>query len=137
MTAEAASPLLTEYTRVQDTLALRVAERALGGMLDSAAVGSDEDDPWLVRAALVGALAKAWVATGDARYREYGRAMAQHLARDALAPRFADREAFILQRLMLAGATLGEPRIVLRARARFDVLLRHAYAKGWGVRHTF
>jgi uncharacterized protein YyaL (SSP411 family) len=137
MTAEAASLLLTEYTRAHDTLALRVAERALDGMLDSAAVGSDEDDPRLVRAALAGALAKAWVATGDARYREYGRAMAQQLARDAPSPRFADREAFIMERLMLAGATLGEPKIVLRARARFDVLLRHAYAKGWGVRHTF
>ncbi|HTI04168.1 MAG TPA: DUF255 domain-containing protein [Gemmatimonadales bacterium] len=135
--AEAASLLLTAYAQGRDTLALRVAERALAVRLDTGAVrGDDDDPPRLVRAALAGALAKAWVVTGDVRYRESGRAIVRELAREADPTLYADREAFIMERLMLASATLGEPAIEARARAAIDVLLRRAYAKGWGVRHS-
>lgn len=151
--AEAASLLLSESARDQDTLALRVAERALDLMIDTtpaqgqgprAAGGLGDDPPQLVRAALAGALAKAWVVTADARYRDAGRALVLRLARDLPnaavgdrdAPLFADRAAFVLERLMLASATLGEPAALARARAALDVLLRRAYAKGWGVRHA-
>ena len=80
--------------------------------------------------------------TGDARYRESGRALVRAIARelpdvaslsgDAV---FADQQAFIIENAMLAAATLGETAVETHARAALDVLLQRAYARGWGVRH--
>jgi uncharacterized protein YyaL (SSP411 family) len=143
MHVEAASLLLTEYARLRDTNALAVARRALDLMLDTANVAAGDDSPQLVRAALIGALAKGWVVTGDARYRDAGRALVRALARRlpdqaSLAGEvtFADQQAFIIERAMLAAAALGEPDEEARVRAALDVLLQRSYAKGWGVRHT-
>jgi len=140
---EATSLLLTEYARFRDTNALTVARRALDLMLDTANMAAGDDAPQLVRAALIGALAKAWVVTSDARYRDSGRALLRALARelpdvaslsgDAV---FADQQAFIMENAMLAAATLGEAAVETRARAAFDMLLQRSYARGWGVRHT-
>jgi uncharacterized protein YyaL (SSP411 family) len=139
---EAASLLLTEYARNRDTSALAVARRALELMLDSRNVAAGDDTPRLVRAALIGALAKAWVVTGEQRYRDSGRVLVRVLARqlpdiaslagDAV---FADQQAYIIEHTMLAAATLGEPAVETRARAALDVLVQRAYARGWGVRH--
>jgi len=144
MHVEAASLLLTEYARDRDTLGLTVARGALDLMLDTTAIAVAEDPPRLVRAALVGALAKAWVVTGESRYREAGRALVRDLAHElhdlaALtgeAAVFADQEAYIVENLILAAATLGEPSVEKRARAALDVLLQRTYARGWGVRHA-
>lgn len=132
----AASLLLTEYARSRDSSALAVARRALDLMLDTANVAAGDDSPRLVRAALVGALARGWVVTGDERYRESGRGFVNALA-PLLATRevFADQQAFILENTMLAAATLDVPAVETSARAALDILLQRAYAKGWGVRH--
>jgi uncharacterized protein YyaL (SSP411 family) len=142
--AEAVSLLLTEYARYRDTVALAVARRALDLLLDTAAAAAAEDPPRLVRAALVGTLARGWVVTGDARYRDAGRTLVRGLARQlpdvasltAEGAVFADQQAFVVEHLMLAAATLGEPSVETRARAALDVLLQRAYARGWGVRHS-
>ena len=143
MHVEAASLLLTEYARSRDTSTLAVARRALDLMLDSSNVAAGDDAPRLVRAALIGALAKGWVVTGDARYRDSGRTLLRALARElpdvaSLAGEavFADQQAFIMENAMLAAATLGEAAVETRARAAFDMLLQRSYARGWGVRHT-
>jgi len=140
---EAASLLLTEYARFRDTNALAVARRALDLMLDSANVAAGEDPPRVVRAALIGGLAKGWIVTGAQRYRDAGRTLVRALAQqlpdvaslsgDAV---FADQQSYVIENLMLAAATLGEPEVETRARAALDVLLQRAYARGWGVRHT-
>ena len=142
MHAEATSLLLTEYARESDTVSLAVARRALDVMLDSAETGGagGEDPPRLARAALLGALAKAWVVTGDGRYRDAGRALARALARElphagdrAL---FADQESFVIASVVLAAATFGEGAAEQRAREALDALLQRMYAHGWGVRHS-
>lgn len=140
---EAASLLLTEYARSRDTAALAVARRALDLMLDSANAAAGDDAPRLVRAALIGALAQAWVVTGEPRYREAGRDLVRALSRQlpdvaSLAGDvvFADQQSYIVENAMFAAATLGEPAVETRARAALDVLLQRAYARGWGVRHA-
>jgi uncharacterized protein YyaL (SSP411 family) len=144
MHAEAASLLLTEYARYRDSAALDVGRRALDLMLDTTAVAVAEDPPRLVRAALIGALAKAWIVTGDPRYRDAGRTRVRALAHDLpdLASRssegavFVNQESYVIENLVLAAATLGEPSVEKRARAALDVLLQRTYARGWGVRHA-
>ncbi len=140
---EAASLLLTEYARYRDTNALAVARQALDLMLDTANVAAGDDPPRLVRAALIGGLAKGWIVTGEQRYRDAGRSLVRALARQL--PKivslsgeavFADQQAYVIENLMLAAATLGEPEVETRARAALDVLLQRVYARGWGVRHT-
>lgn len=134
---EAASLLLTEYARYRDSTALDVARRALDLMLDTTGGAASEDPPHLVRAALVGALAKAWVVTGEARYRDAGRTLLRALAHELPdAAFFADQQSFVIENLMLAAATLGEPSVETRARAALDLLLQRAYARGWGMRHS-
>lgn len=142
MHVEAASLLLTEYARDRDTNALAVARQALDDMIDTAHAAAGDDPPRLVRAALIGGLAKGWIVTGEPRYRDAGRFLLRALARqlpdiaslsgDAV---FADQQSYVIENLMLAAATLGEPEVELRARAALDVLLQRAYGRGWGVRH--
>jgi uncharacterized protein YyaL (SSP411 family) len=148
MHVEAVSLLLTESARFRDTNALAVARQALDLMLDTAAnVAAGDDPPRLVRAALIGGLAKGWIVTGEQRYRDAGRLLIRALARhlpdiaslsgggggDAV---FADQQSYVLENLMLAAVALGEPAVETRARAALDVLLQRSYARGWGVRHT-
>jgi len=137
MHAEAVSLLLNESARSRDTALLASALRALDLMLDTtASVG--EDPPRLVRAALVAGLATAWTVTGEERYRQAGRTLAHRLATE-LPPGgsvFVDQQAYVIERLMVAAATLGEPMVERRARAGLDVLLQQTYARGWGVRHA-
>ena len=89
-----------------------------------------------MRAALAGALAKAWVVSGEARYQNAGRGAVRALAADLRSSVFADRQAYLIERLMLAAATLGEPTLERRGREALDALLQQAYARGWGVRHA-
>ncbi|HET8713791.1 MAG TPA: DUF255 domain-containing protein, partial [Gemmatimonadales bacterium] len=127
MHVEAASLLLTEYARTRDTTALDVARRALDLMLDSANSTAGDDPPRLVRASLIGALAKGWVVTGEPRYREAGRDLVRAVSRElpdvaSLEGEavFADQQSFIVEHAMLAAATLGEPGVEGRARAALD-----------------
>ena len=137
MHAEAVTLLLTESARSRDTALLASALRALDLMLDTtASVG--EDPPRLVRAALVAGLATAWTVTGEERYRQAGRTLAHRLATE-LPPGgsvFVDQQAYVIERLMVAAAALGEPMVERRARTGLDVLLQQTYARGWGVRHA-
>jgi len=137
MHAEAVSLLLNESARSRDTALLASALRALDLMLDTtASVG--EDPPRLVRAALVAGLATAWTVTGEERYRQAGRTLAHRLATE-LPPGgsvFVDQQAYVIERLMVAAAALGEPMVERRARTGLDVLLQQTYARGWGVRHA-
>src|SRR5205809_329930 len=146
MHAEAVSLLVSEYARAADTASLGVARRALDLLIDSAAVaggppaGAREDPPRLVRAAVLRALAKGWVVTGDARYRDAGHALARALARELADPGdravFADQEAYVIEAVVRAAATLGDALVARRANTALDALLRRAYARGWGVRHA-
>jgi uncharacterized protein YyaL (SSP411 family) len=152
MHAEAASLLLTESARYRDTIALATARRALDLMLDTTAGIVGEDPPRLVRAALVASLAKAWTETGEARYQQAGRVLIRDVAselpdlaavtRDAAGRGsageavFVDQEAYIIEKLMVAAATLGETAVEKRARATLDVLLQRTYVRGWDVRHA-
>ena len=130
--AEAVSLLLT------DTTLLASARRALDLMLDTTAGTVSEDPPRLVRAALAVSLAKAWTVTGEQRYREAVRVLVRALSAEPPpgGSVFADQEAYVLEHVMVAAATIGEPTVASRARAGLDVLLQRTYARGWGVRHA-
>jgi len=127
-----------------DTAAQASARRVLDLMLDSTAALAGEDPPRLVRAALAGSLAQAWAASGEPRYREAGRVLVRDLAKalpnlaalDADDAVFVDQEAFVIEHLLLAAATFGEPAAEKRALAELDVLLQRTYARRWGVRHA-
>jgi uncharacterized protein YyaL (SSP411 family) len=150
MHAEAASVLLSEYARESDTTALDVARRALALFIDSARAsvtpgaaggrGGREDPPRLFRAALLRGLAKAWVVTGDARYRDAGRDLARSLARELRDPGdrslFADQEGYVIEAVLHSAATFGDAAAERRARSALDGVLQRMYAKGWGVRHA-
>ena len=132
MHAAAVSLLLT------DTALLASARRALDLMLDTTAGIVGEDPPRLVRAALAASLARAWAVTGEQRYREAARILVRGLAAE-LPPDgsvFADQEAYVVEHVMVAAATVGEPAVESRARTGLDVLLQRTYARGWGVRHA-
>jgi uncharacterized protein YyaL (SSP411 family) len=137
---EAASLLLTEYARDNDSLSLLVARRVLSRILDSTILASSDDPPRLVRAALLGALAKAWVVTGIPRYRDAGTSLARGLLHELRDPDdhplFADQEAFLIGSLISSAATFGESHTERRATAALDELLQRVYARGWGVRHS-
>ena len=132
MHAEAVSLLLT------DTTLLASARRALDLMLDTTAGTDGEDPPRLVRAALAVSLAKAWTVTGEQRYRDAGRVLVRALSAEPPPDGsvFADQEAYVLEHVMVAAATIGELTVASRARAGLDGLLRRTYARGWGVRHA-
>lgn len=147
MHAEAISLLLSEYARARDSASLAVARRAIAALTDSGAagravpaIGAREDPPHLVRAALLRALAKAWVVTGEARFHDRGRALAAALARELRAAGtrglFADHEGYILEAVLRSAATLGDAAAERRAWAALDALLQRMYARGWGVRHA-
>lgn len=141
MHAEAVALLLAVAARERDSLPLAVARRALDLMMDTAAGNAGEDPPHLVRAAITGTLAKAWVVTGDERYGDLGRALVRALASGLTeSPRdyalFADHEAYVIHTVMLSAATFGEIPVVRRAGSALDALLQRTYAKGVGVRHA-
>lgn len=141
MHSEAVTLLLAVSARERDTLLLATARRALEQMMDTAAGNAGEDPPRLVRAAVAGTLAKAWVVTGDEHYRDLGRALVRALARDLTESDreraiFADQEAYVIEAVMLAAATFGEIPAGQRARSALDGLLRRTYARGGGVRHA-
>src|SRR5207247_7757253 len=85
-------------------------------------------------------LAKGWVVTGEARYRDAGRALARSLARELADPGdravFADQEAYVIEAVILSAATLDEAAAERRARGALDALLQRMYARGGGVRHA-
>ena len=136
--AAAVSLLLSESQRDHDTTLLTTARRALDLMLDTTSGLVGEDPPRIVRAALAASLANAWAATGDQRYREEGRALVRRLASELPSEGsvFADQEAYVIEHVMAAAATLGEPAVEGRARRDLDGLLQRTYAHGWGVRHA-
>jgi uncharacterized protein YyaL (SSP411 family) len=144
VSAAAVSLLLSASARARDSLSLAIARRALYLMLDTSAANAGEAPPRLVRAALVGVLAQAWVVTGDRQFREAGRALMHAVARDlrfsgaGLEPAgvFADQEGYVIDAVLLAAATLGDAGAEERAQSALDGLLQRAYARGWGVRHS-
>jgi uncharacterized protein YyaL (SSP411 family) len=138
MHATAVSLLLAEAARGHDTTLLTTALRALDLMLDTTVDNLAEDPPRLVRAALAASLATAWTVTGEQRYRDASRALLHGLVAE-LPPEgsvFVDQEAFVIENMLVAAATVGEPAVENRARKGLDVLLQRTYAKGWGVRHA-
>jgi uncharacterized protein YyaL (SSP411 family) len=138
MHAAAVSLLLTESARGLDTTLLASARRALDLMLDTTVGNVGEDPPRLVRAALAASLAQAWAVTGEQRYRDAGRSLVRALTAE-LPPGgsvFVDQEAYVIEHVMVAAATIGEPAVASRGRAGLDALLQRAYARGWGVRHA-
>ena len=140
MHAEAVALLLAVAARERDTLSLGVARRALDLMIDTAGGTAGEDPPRLVRAAVVGTVARAWVVTGDERYRDVGRRLVRALARDLPEPAgdramFADQQAYVIEAVMLSAATFGEMQAGQRGRSALDELLQRSYARNGGVRH--
>jgi len=140
MHAEAVTLLLAVAARDRDTLSLATARRALDLMMDTAAGNAGEDPPRLVYAAIAGTLAKAWVVTGDERYRELGGTMVRAAARELAKSEdghaiFADQEAYVIEAVMLSAATFGDIPAGQGARSALDHLLRRTYARGAGVRH--
>jgi uncharacterized protein YyaL (SSP411 family) len=136
--AAAVSLLLSESVRDRDTTLLTTARRALDLMLDTTTGLVGEDPPRVVGAAFAVSLANAWLVTGEQRYREAGRALIHRLASEqpSEGSGFADREAYVIEHVMAAAATLGEPAVESRARRDLDALLQRTYARGWGVRHA-
>jgi len=131
--AEAVSLLLGDSLAQARASALR----ALDFMLDTSASIVGEDPPLLVRAALAGSLASAWMATGGERYRDAGRALVRTLAKELPdAGVFADQRAYAIGKLLNAALTLRDSVTAIRARAALDALLQRTYARGWGVRHA-
>jgi uncharacterized protein YyaL (SSP411 family) len=140
--AEAVTLLLAVAAREHDTLSLGVARRALDLMMDTVAGNAGEDPPQLVRAAIAATLAKAWVVTGDERYRDHGRALVDALASGLTqspgnrgSAIFTDQEAYVIEAVMVSAATFGDRPAGARARSALDDLLQRTYARGAGVRH--
>jgi len=131
MHAEAISLLL------RDTLGRVPALRALDFMLDSTWGTAGDDPPRLVQAALATSLATAWVVTSEARYRDAGRALVRRAAADLPSSGvFADQEAYVIDKLLLAATAFEESTAAHRARDALEALLQRAYARGWGARHA-
>ena len=140
----AVGALLTEYARSGDPATLEVARNAIDAMLDSAAgkAGQNpgDDPPAIVRAALLRDLAQLWAATGEPRYRDAARRLAQSLTAD-LATRqgrgvFADREAFVIASVLDASGAVGAGPAQAAAHRALDSLLARVYTPGLGVRHA-
>ncbi|MDP3909251.1 MAG: DUF255 domain-containing protein [Gemmatimonadales bacterium] len=150
MHVEAVSVLLAEFARENDSTALATARAALDLFLEpessraATTAGAPggvrrEDPPRLVQAALLRALAKAWVVTGDVRYRERGRELAGRIARELRGgdrPLFADQEGYVIEAVLHSAATFGDAAAERRATMALDGVLQRMYARGWGVRHA-
>src|SRR2546426_5953650 len=81
-----------------------------------------------------------WALTGTPRYRDAARFALQRLARE-LGPAvggtvFADREAYGIGSVLEAAPAVGDSAAARRALGALDALLRRAYARRRGVRHT-
>ncbi|HYU02181.1 MAG TPA: DUF255 domain-containing protein [Gemmatimonadales bacterium] len=144
MHTQAVSLLLATYGRTGDSSYLNAARTVLDFMVDSGeAVTADiarDDPPSLVRAGLVRNLAVGWALTGTPRYRDAARFALQRLARE-LGPAidgtvFADREAYVIGSVLEAAPAVGDSAAAQRALGALDALLRRAYARRRGVRHT-
>src|SRR5262249_16772452 len=108
-------------------------------MLDSTTGYLLVDRPRLRRPPPPATPPEACVGTGDPRYREVGEhmvgALADSLPNLAALRRtdvvFADQDAFLIERILLAAGTFGDSASVHRARGALDALLRRTYAHGW------
>jgi uncharacterized protein YyaL (SSP411 family) len=140
----AAGLLFATYARTGDSSYLVPARAVLEGIVDSAgaplAEDARDDPPSLERATLLRALMVAWAATGDARYRDEARGVVRRLAGElgGTVERavFADREAYVIGAILDAAPAVGDSVAGARARAALDTLLKRAYARGHGVRHS-
>jgi uncharacterized protein YyaL (SSP411 family) len=140
--AQAVALLLLEYGHSGDTVALRVANAALGTLLrarDAGGRSAVEASPEPVRALLTRNLATAWTLTADTGFRSaaqrLARALGQQVARDDR-PVFADRHAFVIEAVIEAAGALGDSVTALAARTALDRLLERVFAPGQGVRHV-
>jgi len=142
--AQAAGLLLATYARTGDSSYLAPARAALDQMVDSAdaalAESARDEPPGVVRAALLRDLADAWTATGDPRYWDKAGGLMRRLLADVGQTQdrtvFADRDAYAIGAILEAAAAVGDSTARARARAALDALLKHAYARGRGVRHV-
>lgn len=134
--------LLSEYSRSGDTASLGAATRALDALLDSGHVITAplDEPPELVRASLARALSLAWVFTAEPRYRAGGKDQLAALLRSLTfgdgRAFFADRDGFAVAAAITTADGLRDSVAQRRALAALDTLLRRAYARGSGVRHT-
>jgi uncharacterized protein YyaL (SSP411 family) len=141
---QAAGLLIAAYARTGDSVYLAPARAVLDYMIDSGDAGlaasARDDPPELLRAGLLRALAAAWAATDEPRYRDATRDLARRLAGDRArtADRtvFADRDAYVIGSILDAAAAVGDSGTVARASAALDTLLRRAYGRGRPVRHA-
>ncbi len=141
---QAAELLVAAWVRTGDSAYLAPARGLLDYMVDSGdaalAASARDDPPELVRAGRLRALAAAWQATGEPRYREATRDIARRLAGDvartADRPVFADREAYVIGSVLDGAGAVRDSSTVARARAALDTLLRRVYARGRAVRHA-
>ena len=142
---QAAGLLIAAYARTGDSVYLAPARAVLDYMIDSGDAGlaasARDDPPELLRAGLLRALAAAWAATDEPRYRDATRDLARRLAGDrartAYRTVFADRDAYVIGSILDAAAAVGDSGTVARASAALDTLLRRAYGRGRPVRHAF
>jgi uncharacterized protein YyaL (SSP411 family) len=136
--------LIAAYARTGDSVYLAPARAVLDYMIDSGDAGlaasARDDPPELLRAGLLRALAAAWAATDEPRYRDATRDLARRLAGDrartAYRTVFADRDAYVIGSILDAAAAVGDSGTVARASAALDTLLRRAYGRGRPVRHA-
>ena len=137
--ARGAEVLLGWFAETGDSGDLHLARATLA--MVAAAPGDGDGEPHaLVRAALVRALLRGWVVTGDSGLRRQTRDLVGALRDDLPAggdePVFTDGGAFVIGAALDASVALGDSATSRRARSALDSLLRRVYASDLGARHA-
>jgi uncharacterized protein YyaL (SSP411 family) len=136
--ARGAELLFGWFGAMGDSGDLRLAGATLGAL--TADAGGDGEPVSLVRAALVRALLRGWVVTGDTGLRRVTRdllsALRGDLPVDGDALVFTDGSAFVIGAALDASVAMSDSETSLRALAALDSLLRRVYASDLGARHA-
>jgi uncharacterized protein YyaL (SSP411 family) len=135
--ARGAELLFAWFGAMGDSGDLRLAGATLGALTADAA--GDGEPVSLVRAALVRALLRGWVVTGDTGLQRVAREVLVALRGDLPAGEalvFTDGSAFVIGAALDASVALSDGATSGRALAALDSLLRRVYASDLGARHA-
>jgi uncharacterized protein YyaL (SSP411 family) len=137
--ARGAELLLGWFAETGDSGDLRLARSTLE-LLTAAPGANDGERDALVRAALLRALLRGWVVTGDSGLRrrtgDVLAALRQDLPPGGNEPVFTDGGAFMIGAALDAGVAVGDSAASHDARSALDSLLRRVYASDLGARHA-
>lgn len=139
--ARAAGLLFTRFALAGDSADLRTARTTVLRLLPAVVRDSAgrDDDPVLLRAALLRSLVQGWAATHDTTLLLGARRVLAQLTLTLVGarsgPLFTDQTAYVAAGMLAAGPTVGDSTAVMYARAVLDTLLHRAYARDLGARH--